>query len=87
LDTVWGRFDSFLDEEETPQGGSVLAQLRVGLSKTGLVLFGAMRLIALRSPCCAQALGVHSMYARSTHASHPSLSLRAALRAFYVDAT
>jgi hypothetical protein len=33
--------------------------------------YSAMRLIALRSPCCAQARGVHSMYARSTHASHP----------------
>jgi hypothetical protein len=33
--------------------------------------YSAMRLIALHSPCCAQAQGIHSMYARSTHASHP----------------
>src|SRR5260370_11010074 len=27
--------------------------------------------IALRCPCCAQALGSHSMATRATHASHP----------------
>jgi hypothetical protein len=33
--------------------------------------YSAFGLIALRSPCCAQARGVHSVYTRSTHASHP----------------
>jgi hypothetical protein len=43
-------------------------------------LFGAVRLIALRSPCCAQAQGAQSLYARSTYTPHPLLPLGAALR-------
>jgi hypothetical protein len=32
--------------------------------------------IALRCPCCAQALGSHSIATRATHASHPAQSRR-----------
>jgi hypothetical protein len=76
---------------ESLKGGTRLTRNLCALLKRTFILinaaetpdYSAMRLIALCFPCCAQARGVLSVYSRSTHASHPSLALGAAVPAFY----